>query len=127
MAEKTVEIGSSILSRNERLASELRERFAKRIERVGVFRSTAVDKDRMQFVNGDASPNAGFPIVLGGDGAHVSAQRRRQRRPDDDRIEVTRVVGEINPLTSGGRASLPVRIRADKKARQPHDRGHELE
>ncbi|MBM6754986.1 hydrogenase nickel incorporation protein HypB [Collinsella tanakaei] len=29
MAEKTVEIGSSILSRNERLASELRERFAK--------------------------------------------------------------------------------------------------
>ena len=29
MAEKTVEIGSSILSRNERLAAELRERFAR--------------------------------------------------------------------------------------------------
>ena len=29
MAEKTIEIGSSILSRNERLAAELRERFAR--------------------------------------------------------------------------------------------------
>ena len=33
MAEKTVEIGSSILSRNERLANELRERF----ERTGTY------------------------------------------------------------------------------------------
>ena len=29
MAEKTVEIGSSILSRNERLAAELHERFVR--------------------------------------------------------------------------------------------------
>ena len=90
-----------------------------------MFRAAAVDEHDVELVKRDAAAKqALFPVVLGGDGANEGTELRGQRGPDHDRVEMARVVGEVDALFGGRRTALPVGVGADEQPREPHDGRH---
>ncbi len=59
-----------------------------------------------------------FPVVASRDRPRQQRAVSRQRRPDDDEIEVARVIAEVNPLTLATRIAVPVHRRAADEARR---------
>ena len=90
----------------------------------------AIDQDRIEDLLGEPTANDPTrPVVFGGDGPRHLPHRLRQRGPDDESIEVARVVGKVDSLAGVGLARDPADAGAGQEAGQSRERqaGHPAE
>src|SRR5205814_9929109 len=66
-------------------------------------RAGAIDQDRVENTTREVASNAAtIPVVGAGYGASARANLGRQRRPDDDEVEMAGVIREIHTLSHVG-------------------------
>ena len=86
--------------------------------------SLAVNQKRVEHVVGQIPPDrTGLPVVLGRYRPSEVANLRRQCRPDDNGVEMARVVGEVDPLACIGYALDPARTKAAQESGQQSQAG----
>jgi hypothetical protein len=97
----------------------LPQRVAHGVERVAARLAVAIDQHDVQQLLRDVPLQiAAVPVVARGDGPDDRAHVARQRRENRERVDMARVVGEVDLLRRRGAALMPYRIRA---GHEPHD------
>ena len=76
----------------------------------------AVDEQRVERFGQVAADRPAVPIVLGRHGPRQPADRLRQRRPDEDHVEVAGVIGEVDALAGVRLAVDPAHARPAEEA-----------
>ncbi|SOT38844.1 hypothetical protein F01_170075 [Burkholderia cenocepacia] len=102
----------------------LPQRVAHRIERVAPGFAMTVDQhDVQQLLRDVALQVAAVPVIARGDRPHDRTHVARQRGEDRERVDVARMVREVDLLRRGRRRLMPDRIRAGD---EPHDGQQEI-
>jgi len=72
------------------------------IERIFMLGAAAVHEYAAQLIDGDPLADTALPVISGGNRPCLRTQLPGQRRPDDNRVKMTGVIGKINALFFSG-------------------------
>ena len=95
------------------------EQSRKRLQRVARSPRRAVDQHGVEAIEGEISPEPrGTPVVERGNRMGLAPEHRRERRHDDRRVQMARMVGEVDAPAWDGCGALPMGLGPRQQAQQ---------